>query len=49
VLILFFSSIQLLSLSIIGEYLGRIFEEVKNRPKFIVKDIINKPEGGTVE
>lgn len=44
ILVLFFGSVQLLSLSIIGEYLGRIFEEVKNRPKFIVKNIINKPE-----
>ena len=44
ILILFFSSIQLISLSIIGEYLGRIFEEVKNRPKFIIKEILNKPE-----
>ncbi len=43
VLVLFFSSVQLLSLSIIGEYLGRIFEEVKSRPKFIVKEILNNP------
>ena len=43
VLILFFGSVQLLSISIIGEYLGRIFEEVKERPKFIVKDIVNRP------
>lgn len=38
--ILFIGSIQLLSLSVIGEYVGRIFEEVKNRPKFIIKEII---------
>lgn len=44
VLVLFFGSIQLISLSIIGEYLGRIFEEVKQRPKFIVKNILNKPK-----
>lgn len=47
ILILFFSSIQLISLSIVGEYLGRIFEEVKNRPKFIIKEILNKPEART--
>ncbi|MFZ2522336.1 MAG: glycosyltransferase family 2 protein [Minisyncoccia bacterium] len=44
VLILFFSSVQLLSISIIGEYLGRIFEEVKDRPRFVVKKILNKPK-----
>lgn len=43
VLILFFGSVQLLSISIIGEYLGRIFEEVKRRPTFVVKEILNKP------
>ena len=44
-LILFFGSIQLISISIIGEYLGRIFEEVKRRPTYIVKSILNKPHG----
>jgi len=42
--ILFLGSIQLLSLSILGEYIGKIFEEVKNRPMYIVKDVINKPK-----
>lgn len=43
VLILFLGGIQLLCLSILGEYIGKIFEEVKSRPKFIVKSILNKP------
>lgn len=42
-LILFFGSVQLISISIVGEYIGRIFEEVKRRPTFIVKKILNKP------
>ncbi|MBN1597057.1 MAG: glycosyltransferase family 2 protein [Bacteroidales bacterium] len=32
--------IQLLSLGIIGEYIGKIYSETKNRPKFIVSDIL---------
>lgn len=40
-IILFLGSIQLLALSFIGEYLQRIFEEVKGRPKYIVKSILN--------
>lgn len=43
VLVLFFGSVQLMSVSIVGEYLGRIFEEVKGRPKSIIKEIINNP------
>jgi polyisoprenyl-phosphate glycosyltransferase len=41
VLILFFAAIQLLTLAIMGEYIGRIFEEVKCRPRYIIRDIVN--------
>jgi dolichol-phosphate mannosyltransferase len=39
VLILFFAGVQLLAISILGEYLMKIFEETKRRPKFIRKSI----------
>ena len=41
VLMLLLTSAQLISLSIIAKYIARIFEEVKQRPQFITKEIIN--------
>ncbi len=39
VLVVFFGSLNLLAIAIVGEYLIKIFEEVKRRPKFIRKAI----------
>ena len=39
--ITFFSGIQLLGLGLLGEYIGRIYDEVKKRPKFIIDKKIN--------
>jgi polyisoprenyl-phosphate glycosyltransferase len=40
----FFSGVQLLSLGLMGEYIGRIYDEVKRRPMFIVDRKVNFDE-----
>ena len=41
ILILFLGGMQLLCIGIIGEYVGRIFEQSKNRPIYLAKEIMN--------
>lgn len=43
-LVLFFSGIQILLFGIVGEYLGRIFNETKNRPLYLIKEYNGKKE-----
>jgi len=41
ILILFMGGIQLISVGILGEYIGRIYDEVKERPSFIIEKKYN--------
>ena len=41
IMISFFSGLQLLGLGIIGEYIGRIYDEVKRRPMYIIDKKVN--------
>ncbi len=41
IIIIFFSGVQLMTVGVMGEYIGSIFDEVKNRPEYIISKRLN--------
>lgn len=45
-ILFFLVSVTMLGLGIIGEYVGRIYKEVRHRPRYMIKEILERSEVG---
>ncbi len=41
IIIIFFGGVQLLTIGVLGQYIGSLFDEVKNRPEYIIAEKVN--------
>lgn len=41
IMVIFFGGVQLLTIGVLGQYIGILFDEVKERPEYIIEEIIN--------
>jgi dolichol-phosphate mannosyltransferase len=44
--VLFIGGVQLVCIGILGEYIGRIYNEIKNRPLYVVQEYVGFTEDG---
>jgi dolichol-phosphate mannosyltransferase len=40
-IVIFFGGIQLLTIGVLGQYIGVLFDEIKNRPEYIIDETRN--------
>ena len=44
IIIIFFGGVQLITIGVLGQYIGVLFDEVKSRPEYIIDEKINFEE-----